>query len=117
MEFDFTDRTRILVHLACRKFSFGFAPNCGGAFTLENKDVSDEVYLQHLCEEALKMASVLESWSDDVISSSLVAAFQGLFSCTLGTANCAPYEIEISDSTPVRSSPHRCTQPKLKMFR
>ena len=40
-----------------------------------------------------------------------------MFSSALGTVNCAPYEIELSDPTPVRSSPHRCAPPKLAIFR
>jgi len=63
------------------------------------------------------MASMSEASSNDVSSISLVAEFQALFSSTLGTANCAPYEIEISDPTTVCSSPHRCAPPKLKIFR
>ena len=35
-----------------------------------------------------------------------------LFSPVLGTANCEPYEIELSDATPVRSAPYRCAPPK-----
>jgi len=40
-----------------------------------------------------------------------------LFSSTLGTANCAPYYIELSDETPVRSPPYRCAPPKLEIFK
>ena len=88
----------MLEEVASRKLSFGFSPNCSGTFSLENFDVGYEVYLQHLCEEAL----VSEVWPSDVSSSSLVAEFPALFSSTLGTANCAPHEIELSDPTPVR---------------
>jgi len=35
----------------------------------------------------------------------------------LGTANSAPYEIELSDGTPVRSCPYRCAPPKMEVFR
>jgi hypothetical protein len=91
------DRTRMLVDVASQKFIFGFSPNCSGTFSLENLDVGDEVYLQHLCEEALKMALVSEVWPSDVSSSSLVAQFPAFFSSTLGMANCAPYEIELPD--------------------
>jgi hypothetical protein len=48
---DFMDRTRMLVDVASRKFSFAFSTNCSGTFSLENLDFGDEVYLQHLCEE------------------------------------------------------------------
>jgi hypothetical protein len=75
------------------------------------------VYLQHVCAEALKMAYMSAAWSNDVNSISLVAEFQALFSSTLGTANCAQYEIELSYPTRVCSSPHRCAPSKLKIFR
>lgn len=80
-------------------------------------DVGEEVYLQNLCEESLKMAPVSEVWTIEVSSSSLVADFPALFSSTLGTATCTPYEIELSDPTPVRSSPYRCAPPKPKICR
>jgi hypothetical protein len=59
---------------------------------------------------------VSEVWPSDVSSSSLVAEFPALFSSTLGAANCAPYEIELPDPTPARSSPYRRAPPKLKIF-
>jgi len=40
-----------------------------------------------------------------------------LFSSALGKLDCTPYEIELSDSTPVRSSPYRCVPPRLAVFR
>ena len=40
-----------------------------------------------------------------------------MFSSTLDTAECAPYEIELSDPNLVRSSPYRCAPPKLVIFR
>jgi len=40
-----------------------------------------------------------------------------LFSSSVGTARCAPYEIELSDTTPVRSSPYRRAPPKLQIFK
>jgi len=43
--------------------------------------------------------------------------FSGLFSSALGTADCTPYDIELPDPTPVRSSPYRCVPPKLAIFR
>jgi hypothetical protein len=40
-----------------------------------------------------------------------------MFSSVFGTAKCAPYVIELADSTPVRSLKYRCVPPKLKVFR
>jgi hypothetical protein len=36
---------------------------------------------------------------------SIVEEFPALFSSTLETANCIPYDIELSHATPVRSPP------------
>jgi len=62
------------------------------------------------------MATVSEDWPSCMSSSSIMADFPALFSRTLGTANCTPYEVELSDPTPVRSSSYRCA-PKLQIFR
>ena len=40
-----------------------------------------------------------------------------LCSPVLGTANREPYEIEVSDVTPVRSAPYRCAPPKAAVFK
>ena len=47
----------------------------------------------------------------------MLAEFPTLFSRTLGKATCPPYDIEVSDSTPVRSPPYRCAPPKIVIFR
>jgi hypothetical protein len=57
---DFLDRTKILVDVASRKFSFGFAPSCFGTFSLPSLDAEVEPYLQNLCEETLNMTAVSE---------------------------------------------------------
>lgn len=81
---DFMNRTRMLLYMAFRKFSLGFAPKCGGTFSLDNLDVSDEVYLQHLLEAALKIVPLSETWPGEVGSNFLVIEFWGLFSSLLG---------------------------------
>ena len=35
----------------------------------------------------------------------------------MGTAKCAPYDIELVDNVPVRSPPYRCAPPKTAIFR
>ena len=40
-----------------------------------------------------------------------------VFSTVPGTANCTPYIIELTDSTPVRSAPYPYAPPKLAIFR
>ena len=40
-----------------------------------------------------------------------------MFTSSVGTAKCATYEIELSDTTPVRSPPYRFARPKLDVFK
>jgi hypothetical protein len=114
---DFMNRTGMMLDVASRKFSFGFAPGCSGVFCLDDLGVCEGGYLQRLQDEVRELASVSEPWPGDGSFSSLVDEFPALFSSTLGVAKCAPYEIELSDPTPVHSSPYRCAPPKLKIFR
>ena len=59
---DILDCTKIIVDVASRKFSFGFAPSCSGTFSVPNFDIEFEPLLQNLCEEASNMATVSEVW-------------------------------------------------------
>ena len=107
----------MVVDVASRKFSFGFAPSCVGTFSVPNWDGEVEPYLQNLREEASNIAMGCEVWPGGLTSSSIMADFPVLFSPALGTAKCTPCEVELSDSTPVRSPPYRCAPPKLQIFR
>jgi len=84
---DFLDRSKMVVDVASRKFSFGYDSSCFGTFSVPNSDGEFQPYLQNLREEASKMATVSEVWPGGVTSSSIMADFPALFSPTLGTAN------------------------------
>jgi hypothetical protein len=43
--------------------------------------------------------------------------FFGAVFTELGTANCTPYEIELSDPTPVHLQPYQCAPPKLEILK
>jgi len=90
---------------------FGFALGCSGVFAEWNGIGEGEPFLQNLCVEASKVPT------QSGVSSPSIVEFPALFSTTLGTAKCTPYERELSDSTPVRSPPYRCGPPKLAIFR
>jgi hypothetical protein len=111
---DFLEKTRMVVDVAARQFSFGFAPECRGVFFKGSLVGEKEPFLQNLCDEALNREAMPEVWPSGVSSSSIMAQFPELFSSVLGEASCAPYEIELS---PVRSPPYRCAPPKLAIFR
>jgi hypothetical protein len=68
-----------------------------------------EPYLQSLANEA-------SQWLGGVNASSILAEFPQV-SSTLSTDDCVPYEIELTDPTPVRSTLYRYAPPKLSMFR
>jgi transposase InsO family protein len=114
---DFWDRAKMLVDVASRKYSFGFASGYSGTFSEWSEVCEAEPFLHNLCQEALNAATVSGVWPSGVNSKSIVAEFPAVFSSTLGTAKCTPYEIELSDPTPVRSPPYRCAAPKLAIFR
>jgi hypothetical protein len=54
---NFMNRTGMLLDVASRTFSFGFAPGCSGVFCLEDLDVCEGGYLQHLRDEVLGPAT------------------------------------------------------------
>jgi hypothetical protein len=114
---DFLSRTQMTIDPALRKFGFGFAPDCVGAALTNTKDKSREPFLQALKDEISEMSSSSLQWPARGRVQSLMGEFQALFSPNLGTANCVPYEIELSDRTPVRSPPYRCAPPKMEIFR
>ena len=61
--------------------------------------------------------TALKTRPSNLDCSKLKTEFPSLFSTTLGVAKCAPYEIELSDTTPVRSAPYRCAPPKVQTFK
>jgi hypothetical protein len=114
---DFLTRVRMMVNAASRKFSFAFAPECSGSLSVREGTRENELWLQTLCDEAVTMAVVPEFWPGGMTLESIVAEFPALFSSALGTAACAPYEIEVANPDPVRSPPYRCAPPKLAIFK
>jgi len=114
---DFLQRTSMVVDMASRTFSFRFAPQCSGRFGNSGEGIEGEPFLRNLvaqvCGSAEGKAGSPKHFDVQVLSSE----FPMLFSPVLGTANCEPYEIELSDDTPVRSAPYRCAPPKAAVFK
>jgi hypothetical protein len=98
---DFLDRTKMFVNITSRKFSFAFAPSHVASFVVPKEDKEGEPYFQTLRKEAVKLTSLSEVRASGLNVNSIMTDFLALFSKTLGTANCAPYEAELSDSTPI----------------
>jgi len=114
---DFMCRTSMRVEIASRRFSFEFAPHCVGEFGNQTEEVGDDQYLRSLAAQVSEENDSQGGRSNDLTVQSFSMEFPTLFSTTLGTANSAPYEIELSDGTPVRSCPYRCAPPKMEVFR
>ena len=96
---DFLNRTQMVLYVSAKKYSFRFAPDCSGEFSCSVGNQEGESYLQTLTQEASK-------WPGEVGSASILVEFPAVFSSALGTADCVLYEIELSDPTPVCSSPY-----------
>ena len=74
-------------------------------------------HLHGLLAEVSGAVSGQTGWAGALSGESFSREFPALFSSTLGTTKCAPYEIELLDSVQVRSSPYRCAPPKTAIFR
>ena len=73
--------------------------------------------MQNLWEEVLDLVVDSEACMNSKSFDTTVAEIPALFPPVLGTANCTPYDMELSDPTPVRSQPYRCAPSKLAIFR
>ena len=112
---DFLRRTKMMLDVASHRFSFGFAPGRWGQFCSWTEVSKGESYLQNLVEEVSQLTNVC--WPRGVSAADILREFPQLFSSELGTAKCAPYDIELSDPSAVRSPPYRCAPPKVTIFR
>jgi hypothetical protein len=107
---------KMSVAMVSLKFGLWFAPECKSEISLESIDTSKNVNL-HCLQETMDSVELLKAECSDVSWCTLISEFQVFFSSVLGMAKCAPYVIELADSTSVRSSPYRFAPPKLKCFR
>jgi hypothetical protein len=114
---DFLRRTGMTIDVAAKKYGFPFAPQCSGTLFPPNPMVEKEQFLQTLGEEVCNVSSGSEASINGMNLDTMVADFLALFSSTVGTANCAPCDIELSDPAPVWSQPYWCAPPKLAIFK
>ena len=113
---DFLQHTQMRVDLCSRTYWFAFAPTCVGSFSPGESEDWEEPFL-HLCAEVVNITPLTPARPKNLERDILMAEFPSLFSPSLGTAKCTPYDIELSCTTPVRSPPYRCAPPKLHIFR
>jgi len=107
---DFLTWTQMVIDVSSKRFSFRFHPSCVGDFSTWEKAQTGHSFLQSLTDE-------VSQWSKEANGLSILAEFLAVFPTVLGTADCAPYVIELTDSIPVHSAPYRCAPPKLVIFK
>jgi len=88
-----------------------------GSFSDEELEPRSEPYLQQLCGELANFTTLKRSHPNHLNQAVLMKEFHSLFSASLGVARSSPYDIELSDTAPVRSPPYRCAPPKLQIFK
>jgi hypothetical protein len=93
---DFLQRTQMVIDVPSRKFNFRFAPDQYGTFVTGVSDVGrGEDFFQVLMSEALAMLSSPPNIAGVSDLSFVRQEYPRLFSSRLGTALCAPYEIDL----------------------
>jgi len=90
-----------MVDMFSRTFSFRFAPQCSGRFGNSGEGIEVEPFLQNLEAQVCGSAEGKGGGPKHFDVEVLPSEFPMLFSPVLGTANSEPYEIELSDATPV----------------
>jgi len=114
---DFLRHTRMTIDLPSRSFGFAFAPNCVGSFMTSSNDGGEEPFLNELCIKAVEMNTIARIRPKELCAEALREEYPLVFTSSVGTAKCTPYQIELSDDTPVRSPPYQCAPPKLQIFK
>ena len=99
---DFLQRTQMRVDLSSRTYCFAFASSSVGSFCVDELQEGEKPYLQHLCGEVAGFTTLAQPRPKDVDRGVLMDEFPSLFSTSLGNAKRTPYDIELSDTKPVR---------------
>jgi len=105
----------MVVDVASKRFSFGFAPGSSGTFSEQNKNGEDELYLQNLSEEASN-ATVSEICPSNISSSGIVATALSCFRPPF-TQHIVRRVRQNCLKPRLRSWPYRCAPPKLPICR
>jgi hypothetical protein len=105
------------VDISACTFRFAFAPEIEGRFSPGDNGKGSEPFLQQLCTVATELISLVKLCPGTLSREALMAEFPRLFSTSLGTAKCIPYDIEVADTKPVRSPPYRCAPTRVQIFK
>jgi hypothetical protein len=77
--FFFLQKTTMVVNVACKSYSFGFAPLCGEKFGDLGGGADNEPYFQDLIAEACVAAAGQSSGTMGLSAESLSAEFPAVF--------------------------------------
>jgi len=66
-----------------------------GSLLTEVGDSADEPFLHELCPEAVELNTIAQVRPKELCAEVLRGEYPLLFTSSLGTAKCAPYEIEL----------------------
>ena len=102
----------MLVDLATKTYSFGFTPQRVGRFGGPCEPVQGGPFLRELLAQICDKVEGHGGGPKYFDVNTLALEFPALFSPVLGTANCEPYEIQLSDAAPVRRRRTDVTQPR-----
>jgi hypothetical protein len=112
---DILSKTQMIVELPPMTYRFAFAPKVRGAFLDGVLPTGSDAFLQRLRWEVVDLQTLEPKPVTGVARDRLMKLFMSLFTAVLGTATCAPYDVELTDSTPVRS-PHFEARPQITDF-
>jgi hypothetical protein len=114
---DFMERTSIMVDVVAKTYRFGFALERVGVFVGPCSPVHGGSFFSQLIAQIGDGTEDCGGKPGSLDVKTFTLGFPALFSPTLGSAKCEPYEIELSDAGPVRSAPYRCAPPKAAVLK
>ena len=114
---DFLTHTQMSLDLCAMQYKFVFAPDMVGFLSPKLNQVQEDSIWLRTWTNWVDCPVMVQPDTQKLTREALMLEFPSLFSTSLGTAHCAPYDIELTDDTPVRSPPYRCAPPRLRVFR
>jgi len=114
---DFLQRTQMRADVSSRTYNFVFSSSSVGSFSSTEIQEGEGPFLQCLCGKVANFTMLAQGYPKDLNQGALLVEFPSLLPTSLGIAKCTPYDIELSDTTPVWSPPYQCAPPKLQIFK
>ena len=93
------------LNIPSKSFGFDFTAVVVGAFDIDIDCNQEDPFLKELFVSYAGLTTIAEVRPQELWAEPLKGEYPALYSSSLGTAKCVPYEIDLSDTTPVRSPP------------